>query len=293
VFTQGPKTGACGINLANDFSFTLPVISLVIITILNDGCMITIAHDKVVPEKRPQSWAMFEVTGISIMLALVACLSSMLLLIFLLGYNYQNYVAAGRTASIIGNAFGENGQGYVTWMEARTIMYLKISISDFLTLFSARTRTWFWERRPGYALGVACIVATGSSTILSLFWEKIVTDRESYMKGLSGGYACLSTWIYCILWFLVQDVCKVGMYRLLENLSQEKMDRLISMSLKGAVSVWWGRPAARPHALSLSLSFHRNPALSHTRPRPAADYGGHPGGAEAQPRRGGLHWARL
>ena len=53
-----------------------------------------------------------------------------------------------------------------------------MSISDFLTLFSARTRTWFWERRPGYALGVACIIATGSSTILSLFWEDIVGRSE-------------------------------------------------------------------------------------------------------------------
>lgn len=29
-------------------SFTLPIIALVIITILNDGCMITIAYDNVV-----------------------------------------------------------------------------------------------------------------------------------------------------------------------------------------------------------------------------------------------------
>ncbi len=42
-------------------AFTLPVISLVIITILNDGTMITISHDKVYPEKKPQKWAMFEV----------------------------------------------------------------------------------------------------------------------------------------------------------------------------------------------------------------------------------------
>jgi H+-transporting ATPase len=225
----------CGANLANGYSFTLPVISLVIITILNDGCMITISHDKVVPEKRPQSWAMFEVTGISIMLGAVACLSSMLLLVFLLHSNYDAYLARG-SADFIGRAFGENGL-YVTWMEARTIMYLKISISDFLTLFSARTRTWFWERRPGYALGVACIVATGSSTILSLFWEDIVgRSEDAYMKGLKGGLACLSTWVYCILWFFAQDICKVLMYQLLEQLSKEKMDRLISQSLKGAVS---------------------------------------------------------
>jgi H+-transporting ATPase len=229
--------GACGMNLANDYSFTLPVISLVIITILNDGCMITIAHDKVVPEKRPQSWAMFEVTCISIMLAAVACLSSMILLILILHSNYNAYVGRGSQPDFIGRAFGENGQGYVTWMEARTIMYLKISISDFLTLFSARTRVWFWERRPGYALGVACLVATGSSTLLSLFWDKVLGEKDSYMKGLAGGYGCLSCWIYCILWFFVQDVCKVLTYKLLEQLSKEKMDRLLQSALRGAVSL--------------------------------------------------------
>ena len=55
-----------------------------IITILNDGTMITIAHDKVIPEKRPQRWAMFEVTIISLILGLVACLSSMVMLVGIL-----------------------------------------------------------------------------------------------------------------------------------------------------------------------------------------------------------------
>jgi len=248
--SQAPPglSDACGFNLANDYSFTLPVISLVIITILNDGCMITIAHDKVVPEKRPQAWAMFEVTCISIMLAAVACLSSMVLLILILHSNYNSYRARGNKADFIGLAFGENGQGYVTWMEARTIMYLKISISDFLTLFSARTRTWFWERRPGYALGVACLVATGGSTMLSLFWDKVLGEKDSYMKGLSGGFGCLSCWVYCILWFFVQDICKVLTYKLLESLSKEKMDRLLQSALRGAVSMEYGK-GLPPHPL--------------------------------------------
>jgi hypothetical protein len=40
--------------MVHQAAFVLPVISLVIITILNDGTMITISHDKVIPEKRPQ-----------------------------------------------------------------------------------------------------------------------------------------------------------------------------------------------------------------------------------------------
>lgn len=76
-----------GVNPTNDSdlaapaAFTLPVISLVIITILNDGTMITISHDKVIPERRPQRWAMFEVSVISLVLGLVACLSSMIMLV--------------------------------------------------------------------------------------------------------------------------------------------------------------------------------------------------------------------
>ena len=37
--------------------FELPVMALVIVTILNDGCMISIAYDRVKPSKTPESWA--------------------------------------------------------------------------------------------------------------------------------------------------------------------------------------------------------------------------------------------
>ena len=31
----------------------------------------------------------------------------------------------------------------------KTIVYMKVSLSDFLTLFAARTRGPFWSMRPG------------------------------------------------------------------------------------------------------------------------------------------------
>jgi len=155
----------------------------------------------------------------------------MILLVLILKANYYKLSGSSSTTGLM---FGE--QGYVTWMEARTIMYLKISISDFLTLFSARTRVWFWERRPGYALGVACIVATGSSTLLSLFWDKIMKDQDSYMKGLNGSYACLSTWAYCVAWFVLQDICKVLTYKMLEALSEKDQQRLARAELRAKIA---------------------------------------------------------
>ena len=67
----------CQIN--HNVAFTLPVLSLVVITILNDGTIITIAYDKVVPENTPQKWDMGEVRGAAFvmrctgMLAVACC----------------------------------------------------------------------------------------------------------------------------------------------------------------------------------------------------------------------------
>ena len=49
-------------------------------------------------------------------------------------------------------------------------VYLKISVSDFLTVFAARTRGPFWSRAPGTLLFAAALVATVASTIIALSW---------------------------------------------------------------------------------------------------------------------------
>ena len=217
-FYGGADQTALNPDLQHRSAFVLPVLSLVIITILNDGTMITISHDKVIPEKSPQSWAMTEVTIISIVLSIVACLSSLLLLLALLHTN------AAYPGGFVGAVFGSEGRDYVIFAEAQTLLYLKISLSDFLTLFSARTRTWFWERRPGYLLGVAAVIAMGSSTLLALFWDDIFSSGDVYMAGLrKSKYACTAIWIYCILWFLLQDVAKVLTYSVLNYLQRDEL----------------------------------------------------------------------
>jgi H+-transporting ATPase len=208
-------------DMAHATAFTLPVISLVIITILNDGCMITISHDRVIAENVPQVWALKEATIVASVLGFVACLSSLILLALCMAAN------SSRPGLPLGVMLGSDGRNYITWFELRTIIYLKISISDFLTLFSARTRTWFWERRLGRALAIAAFVATAASTLLSLFWDGIFAELPgAYMAGLrhSKG-AVVITWIYCILWWFLQDICKVLTYHVLDTYFTSPEDR--------------------------------------------------------------------
>jgi len=50
------------------------------------------------------------------------------------------------------------------------MMYMKISLSDFMTVFAARTRKPFYSRAPGGLLLAAATFALGSSTLLSRYW---------------------------------------------------------------------------------------------------------------------------
>ena len=194
-----------GLENCHAEAFTLPVIAMVIITILNDGCMITISGDFVTPNKHPQTWDMMEVAFISIGLGLSACLSSLLLVAFCMHANQFH------PGNFMGNVFGSSGRNYLTWFEVRTILYLKVSISDFLTLFSARTISWFWERKVGKYLAIAATFALTTSTLLALFWGDIFYNLQgAYMASLrfSKG-AVLATWAYCILWWFAQDALKI------------------------------------------------------------------------------------
>jgi len=217
-------------------NFTLPVIALVIITILNDGTIITIAYDKVIPHKRPQKWDLTEVVIVSLCLGLVACLSSMVLiaLAVMSGDLHNSAADPGWLAKLM-----KTHNGVVTWGEVQTMMYLKISLSDFLTVFAARTRSWFFERRPGYALLTAFCFATGSSTLLSLFWPMKDNNNKNLhnvaMHPLKDSMAALVVWVYCILWFFLQDACKVITYAILARVRTQEVDRMTELQRYGAL----------------------------------------------------------
>lgn len=177
--------------------FNLPVMALVLITILNDGTIISIAYDHVVPSPRPERWNLPVLFAVATWLGFVAVASSMLLLHWSLdSYNEDSFLAS-------------LGMQPVPYKHVMTLVYLKISLSDFMTVFTARTQSYFFTRAPGKLLFGAAMVATGASTVLSLRWPFGDT-----MESLSPGLAFF-VWVYCAVWFLIQDVAKVAIYKVL------------------------------------------------------------------------------
>jgi H+-transporting ATPase len=55
VFALEPKKFRPDDPLAPDF-FKMPVLMLILITVLNDGTLISVAYDHVVPSRQPEKW---------------------------------------------------------------------------------------------------------------------------------------------------------------------------------------------------------------------------------------------
>ena len=129
---------------------------------------------------------------------MVAVLSSIWLLI----------LAIENDSSKLWNTFGLQK---MTYGQVMMIIYLKVSISDFLTVFSARTRSFFFTRRPGTPLLIAAVVALGTSTLLGRYWflENGLEQIDWHTIGI--------LWAYCFVWFLIQDIAKVLFYKLLST----------------------------------------------------------------------------
>ncbi len=180
----------------------MPVLMLMLITLLNDGTLITIAYDFAEASLTPNKWNKVVLLITSTILGLVSCVSSLLLLWFLLTSHQPN------------GFFSKLGIGGVDYGQITTAVYLKVSVSDFLTLFSARTGPlFFWQIRPATILLCGGIIALTVSSLLSIFWPKSMPDGI-LTEGLQSNMPVFAfVWFYCIFFWFLQDFAKVAAYR--------------------------------------------------------------------------------
>ncbi|GKY97130.1 hypothetical protein MPSEU_000671400 [Mayamaea pseudoterrestris] len=178
--------------------FHIPVLMLMLITLLNDGTLITIAYDFAVPRKTPCSWNLPALFLVSSVLGAVTCGFSLLLLHFLLD-------------SWNPNGFIQNlGMSGVQYGQITTGVYLNVSVSTFLTLFSARTSDkFFFQIRPAAILFFGAIFSLTLSSLLAIFWPASDPDGIA-TEGLRSDMGIFwFIWIFCILVWFIQDVMKL------------------------------------------------------------------------------------
>ena len=195
--------------------FYIPVIALVTITILNDGTIISVAYDNVHASQLPEKWDLNILYIVSSAIGMTALLSSLILLSYALSSVDPN------------SSWAAMGLPQLSYGEIQCLMYLKISLSDYFSVFNSRCKGWMWTRSPSVVLVGAFILATWASTMLSVYWP-----FGNGMEGISWALA-FYVWMYVMFWAIVQDAAKVLTYAVLQHIGWvQSVDVIDEVALK-------------------------------------------------------------
>jgi H+-transporting ATPase len=167
--------------------FPVTAVMIVLLALLNDGAILSIAYDNVHYKDQPEAWNMRLVLGMASVLGVVGPVAA-----FGLFYLGDRVFHLGHP-------------------QLQTLMYLMLSVAGHLTIFLARTRGPFWSIRPARILWMAVFGTQTLATLIAVF--------GIFMTPLGWGWAAL-VWGYALVWFLVTDRVKLLAYRILDPVKQ-------------------------------------------------------------------------
>jgi H+-transporting ATPase len=163
--------------------YPVTAVMIVMLALLNDGAILSIAYDRVHYKDQPEAWNMRLVLGIATVLGVVGPIAA-----FGLFYLGDRVFGLGHP-------------------QLQTLMYLMLSVAGHLTIFLTRTRGPFWSIRPARILLLAVVGTQALATLIAVY--------GLFMTPLGWGWAGL-VWAYAIVWALASDRIKLLAYRILD-----------------------------------------------------------------------------
>ena len=190
--------------------YPLTAVMIVMLALLNDGAILSIAYDNVTYRNQPEAWNMRVVLGVSTVLGVLGVMSA-----------FGLFFLAERVF-------------HIDREHVQTMMYLKLSVAGHLTIFLTRTRGPFWSTRPAPILLGAVVGTQILATCIALFGFGLVTPLAWYWA--------LLVWGWALAWFLVNDRCKLLAYRVLDHLDTSAGPAMKSKPRAGAAPKGDGSP---------------------------------------------------
>ncbi len=163
--------------------YPVTALMIVLLALLNDMPIMTIAYDNVRYSSRPEKWNMRTLLGVSTYLGAIGVVSSFGLLYIGLAILHLNTTVL------------------------QSFIYLKLSVAGHLALFVARTKGPFWSVRPAKPLLFAVVLTQLTATIITVY---------GILLPAMGWELAAFVWGYALATFVIQDFLKVRFYRLLD-----------------------------------------------------------------------------
>jgi H+-transporting ATPase len=164
--------------------YPVTAVMIVLLALLNDGAILSIAYDRVHYSDKPETWEMLKVLGVATVLGVLGVVGS-----------FGLFYLAERVFNLDPKLI-------------QTLMYLKLSVAGHLTIFITRTRGPFWSRKPAPILLGAVAGTQLLATLIAVYGV--------FMTPIGWGWA-LAVWGYALFWFLINDRAKIAAYRIFDR----------------------------------------------------------------------------
>jgi len=164
--------------------YPVTALMIVLLALLNDAPIMTIAYDNVIYSDKPEKWNFRNILGIATMLGIVGVLTSFLILYIGLDVFHLSHEVI------------------------QSFIYLKLSLSGHLMVFIARTKGHFWSIKPAMPLFLAVIVTQFIATLITVY---------GFLLPSMGWNLAIFIWIFCLIEFVIVDFLKVQFYKLLDR----------------------------------------------------------------------------
>ncbi|MDR4462183.1 MAG: plasma-membrane proton-efflux P-type ATPase [Nitrospirales bacterium] len=172
--------------------YPVTAVMIVMLALLNDGAILSIAYDNVHYKNKPEAWNMRMVLGIATVLGVTGVIASF-------GLFY------------LGERVFHLDRDFI-----QSLIYLKLSVAGHLTIFLTRTRGPFWSIGPARILLVAVLGTQILATLIAVY--------GLLMTPLGWGWA-LFVWGYALAWFLLNDRVKLLAYQVFDPTASPLLGR--------------------------------------------------------------------
>jgi H+-transporting ATPase len=165
--------------------YPVTAVMIVLLAILNDVPIMTIAYDNVAVAPKPVRWDMHRVLTMSVVLGVLGLIAS-----FGLFWIVERYLRLPAPT-------------------VQTAIFLKLLVAGHLTIYLTRNQTWFFSRPwPSWKLIAAAETTQIIGTVAAVYGWLVPPIGWTY---------ALLIWAYAVIWFVVNNVVKVWAYRLMRS----------------------------------------------------------------------------
>ncbi|TFK22120.1 plasma-membrane proton-e [Coprinopsis marcescibilis] len=219
----------CFAILAFTYKFDFPPFMILIVALLNDGTIMTLSLDRVLPSATPDAWNLAEIFAYAIAYGLYLTASTVALIVVIVETNFferKFHVTLNDPTRVNGRLVDKNDP------QLHMIAYLQVAIISQALIFVTRSHSFFFMERPSFALLGAFCVAQLISSIIAAYGDWGFSNIHS----ISGGWIGI-IWVWNIVWFIPLDWIKFAMratiIKRLHAWEQRRLSRKVAAAAGG------------------------------------------------------------